>query len=126
MTRPARPSREPIAEFVAAAEGKATTGTFRPGVTFGRYLAGAGDVQVTLSREGIIEGTCTDATSGAPVPGIAVIAAPEKYSGDPFAARQVATAEDGSFRTGGLAPGTYTLKAKPSAEDVSWSAARPV
>ncbi len=94
-------------------------GATRPGRAGTAIAVAAGqraDVTLTVLRGAVITGRVVDATSGAPVPDVGVLAmrtdASEASAGSPFAALPV-TDDRGVYRLFGLAPGEYTIAAVP-------------
>jgi hypothetical protein len=94
-------------------------GATRPGRAGTAVAVAAGqrvDVSLTLPRGSVVTGRVVDASTGAPVPDVGVIATrtdvAESTAGSPFVALPV-TDDRGVYRVFGLAPGEYTIAAVP-------------
>jgi hypothetical protein len=94
-------------------------GATRPGRAGTAVAVAAGqrvDVALALPRGGVITGRVVDATTGAPVPDVGVLATrtdvAESTTGSPFVALPV-TDDRGVFRLFGLTPGEYVIAVVP-------------
>ena len=115
-----RPSEEPAATARSGEDGAFAS----PELPAGRYeVRSAGDgwqpesgsasapsrgLRLKMRPGGRVTGRLVDPASGEPVPGIEVTLS---ANGSPALVAGVRTGEDGSFATGFVAPGTYTLHA---------------
>jgi 5-hydroxyisourate hydrolase-like protein (transthyretin family) len=100
------------AGLVVTAPGMAKASTFKPSGEGLPHKAGATDVEVTLSKEAVVDGAVVDKESGKGVAGVNIIVGPGQLR-SPFEFAVVASDETGAFRAEGLSPGTITLQLMP-------------
>jgi protocatechuate 3,4-dioxygenase beta subunit len=100
-------------EFLVEAPGRATISTFNM-TSYSRdqcqFSPGQAGIKLTLSAEARIEGVVVEKAGGKPVGGVQVAAQAGWWQDTTLPSKLAVTAEDGTFRIGGLSADRCTLK----------------
>ena len=105
-------------ELFAQKAGRATVGTFdRTTYRGDRYQLTPGQtgIKLTLPPEARMEGVVVEKAGGKPVGGVKLMVQADPQQGMALPVKPATTAEDGTFRIGGLAAGNYVVQLSLSA-----------
>ncbi|MCL5281602.1 MAG: carboxypeptidase-like regulatory domain-containing protein [Planctomycetes bacterium] len=91
-----------------------------------QFSPGQTGIKLVLPPAAIVEGIVVDKASGKPVGGVKVAAGMEQMADGFLPPDPVSTAEDGTFRIGGLAAGRRTVQSAMPREQVAEWVAEPV
>jgi protocatechuate 3,4-dioxygenase beta subunit len=116
-------------ELLARKPGRATVCTFDVSAFRGeraQFSPGQAGIRITLPPEALIQGVVVEKAGGKPVGGIKVQALSESQRGAVLPPETVTASESGTFRLGGLAPGSYLVQLPSNRGQVAEWVAEPV